>query len=86
MLTVRYEGPPAFVSLLAGMLQEEGVEADYGAPVERKSFPSELGEAVVIFMTCRGSEEAIKLALRKFRERRQGTAEVVEGTDPRGYR
>jgi hypothetical protein len=79
--TVRYEGNPAFVSLLAQLLREEGVTVDYAVPEEHRG-TVDIVEQVVLNLLCTGTYEAIRAGARKFTERSRGRDKAsVEGED-----
>lgn len=80
--TVMYEGPAPFVSLLAQMLREEGVDVSYEPPIEKRG-AGEVVETVVVSLFCAGTYDAIKYGLQRFAASRLGrnARTDIEGDD-----
>jgi hypothetical protein len=84
---ITYEGPPALAHRLVQSLKDEGLTAypfphdiDWTPPEEERGVP-EMAEATEVTIVTTGAIEAMKLGVRKFRER-FGTARVkIEGED-----
>jgi hypothetical protein len=71
-----------FAGLLAQTFEEEGVEVEYGPPVEKRD-AQQMAEAVIVIYTCKGIDAAIKYAIQRFRQSRLGrnTDVEIEGDD-----
>jgi hypothetical protein len=79
--TVRYEGPPTRVSMLAQMLEEEGVTVDYEPPPEYRDVTA-IAATVVISLVCSGLYDGIKAGVNKARQKFGDHAKVtIEGED-----
>lgn len=65
--TVTYRGAGAFASMLAQMLEEEGLQVEWEQPEQRRSL-SDMAQAYVVSMAVAGSLAGIKLAVDKFRK------------------
>ncbi len=78
--TLTYRGPAAFVSMLAQMLEEEGARVEWERPLEKRG-SSEIVEAVVAQLIATGTVAGIAAALKAFRERARGRADVTEDDD-----
>lgn len=57
------------------MLEDEGVQVDYGPPMEKKDLAS-MAEAVTVYFFCQGAHAAIMAGVQKFRDRFGDGAEV----------
>jgi hypothetical protein len=80
---VTYHGSPPFVGALAQMLREEGLDVeDYEAPMEGRSVG--VGEAVAIGLVVNGTYDALKIAVKKFREHWPKARVEIEGEEGDG--
>jgi hypothetical protein len=80
---VIYEGSPAMVGLFAQLLREQGVEAEYEPPIEERGIAETIEAGVIVYMTTRGAEAAIKLAIKKLRERfPKNQVTIEDDTEP----
>lgn len=61
-----YRGPARSVSMLAQLLEEEGVQVSYAPPMETKSL-SAVAETVVVSILCNGAYDLVKAGVVKFR-------------------
>lgn len=73
---VTYRGNPAFASMLAQMLEQEGATVKWERPDEQRGI-AEIGQGVVVAMVVRGTDLAIKVAVDKFRKHMHGMGAEV---------
>lgn len=66
MVRLRYVGIPAFAGRVGQALREEGVEASWEPPGERRGL-QEMAEMVIVYYFCRGGDQAIDAAMKKIR-------------------
>lgn len=82
--TVRlhYVGMPAFGSMVAQTLTDQGVEVSWERPVERRGL-EEIADAVAVELICTGVITAIHAGVKKARQRlgQRGTIEVGDDED-----
>jgi hypothetical protein len=86
-VTVEYRGPAPFVSALAQMLRQEGVEVTYEPPQEERGTAADLLAGVggvVVNIACAGAYDAIKAGVQRFRASRFGKAAQVDVEDGDG--
>jgi hypothetical protein len=76
---VTYRGNPAFASMLAQMLKQEGATVEWERPDEQRSV-GDMAQGVVVNMVAAGNLWAIKVAVDKFRKHMHNNAEVTEVT------
>jgi hypothetical protein len=81
---IRYYGSPARVGMLAQMLREEGVQVEYEPPQEERGLGADIAAGVIVYILTKGGEEAIQVAVRRFRERTPRNQVTIEGDDNEG--
>ena len=82
---VTYRGDPAGASLLADLLQREGVTVEWERPDEQRSSIGEMTQQVIVEMVAAGNLLAIKVAVAKFRKHMHDKTETevtIEEDDP----
>jgi hypothetical protein len=77
---VTYRGNPAFASMLAQMLEEEGATVEWERPTEECGI-QDMAQGVVIQMVATGTVTAIGTAVAKFRKHMHGTAAATVEDD-----
>lgn len=90
--TIRYEGPPAFTSLLAGLLREEGAEvtiADQPSEVRTRDLMASIGtgaaSSLIVYVLTRPKGEVpaiIEAAVERFQRRGRGTIRLEHEGKP----
>lgn len=82
---VTYRGEPAGASLLADLLQREGVTVEWERPDGQRSSIGEMKQQVIVEMVAAGNLLAIKVAVAKFRKHMHDKTETgvtIEDDDP----
>jgi hypothetical protein len=74
---VTYRGDPAGASMLAQMLEQEGVKVKWERPREQRGGIGEMAQEVVVQMVATGGVAAIATAIAKFRKHMHDRAEVT---------
>jgi hypothetical protein len=75
---ITYTGDAARVSMLAQMLEDEGVTVDYRPPAESRSFATALQE-IVVQMVATGTALAIKDGVGRFLNRTEHIRLEIDG-------
>jgi hypothetical protein len=67
--------------MLAQMLREEGVQVEYEPPEEQRGLGVDVAAGVIVYILTKGADEAIKAAVRRFRERAPHNKVTIEGDE-----
>jgi hypothetical protein len=69
MAEVRFVGPPALVSALAQMLEEEGLTATFDPPFEGRAICPDFAVEVVVYVALKTGDVAIEAGVKALAER-----------------